>query len=210
MPTFVHRSLLLLAFACLAVPASAGELAAAAGRALDLTPERLAAFRTTLREFGAHLTVEEAQASGLDMRFEDVYESPFLDRSDDWLTEDVGPLGPITRDVVAEERFLIEERQDDFEDAAKKWLSRRLKGSDAGPDHGSRVSPKLGWNGGPVLGVRKGPLSASVGEFGWHVRFTKKLASHPGWVARVTAGVDDGEEKIAFTIGRSLLRSTEK
>jgi hypothetical protein len=193
-------------------PAMAGETFAE--RVLDLTPERLAAFKSALREFGANLNVEEARDSGIDFTFEESYlaplpfetQAPSNPAYEEWL-----PVGVSGRDPVTEEEFLLQGREDDFEDAARTWMTRKIKGSDiAHVSHPGRLEPKYAWNGGPVVGVRKGPLSAMVGSDLWEVRFTHRLRTHPGWSARVSAGVDDGEQKIAFSIGRSLLRSTER
>ena len=211
MTSFVARTCLVLALVSASTPSLAADFGVS--RVLDLSPERIASFKRTMREFGAHLTVEEAQAAGLDLTFEDVYDSPFVDPLAGGMEEAGAPhaasLAVAGRDLVFEEQFLIAGREGDFEDAAKKWLSRRVKGSDAArSERGSGFAPKFGWSDGPVIGVRKGALSATLGEWGWQVRWSHSLENHPGWVARVSAGVDDGEERIAFTIGRSLLRAS--
>src|SRR5688572_7470581 len=134
MSSILRRSLLALALLP-AAPALSADLTNVASRVLDLSPERLASFKQTLREFGGQLTAEEAQAAGLDLTFEDVYDSPFVDPlapgSDDASIPHEASLAVAGRDLVFEEQFLLEGREDDFEDAAKKWLSRRVKGSDA-------------------------------------------------------------------------------
>jgi hypothetical protein len=201
-----------LAFASAAPSSPAADLAE---RVLDLSPERVAAFKKTLAEFGARRTLDHASAEGLDLAFQDVYDAPFI--LDDGSTPDNPrweeglPLGVTGRDLVAEEQFLIEGREDDVQDAARKWLSRRVKGSDAArSSRGSRLAPKFAWDDGPVVGVRKGPVSATVSEDGWQLRWSRSLPQRPGWVARVSAGVEDGEERVAFSIGRSLLRAAER
>lgn len=200
----------------LAPTASAAELASVAQRALDLSPERVAAFKQTLREFGTHLTLEGAQAQGLDLQLSDAYQAVHHLESEigtlpagDWGT--ALPVGLTGRDLVFEETFLMEGREDDFEDAAKRWLSRSIKGSDAArAERGSRFAPKFGWSDGPVVGIRRGPFSVNVEEDGWNLRWSHRLARHPGWVARVSAGMEDDEPRIAFKIGRSLVKASHR
>jgi hypothetical protein len=179
-------------------------------RLTDLTPERVAAFRRTLAEMGATPLVPPPS-----LHFQVQYEAPSFRLSpapaqrlfadDDTL---VVPPGIAGRDAWFEEQYVIAGREDDFEDAAEKWVTRKVKGSDGAAAHrGHRMAPKFGWDGGPLAGFRRGPISVMGGEDQWSVRFTHKM-KRPGWVARVGGGVEDGEERVAFTIGRSLFHAT--
>lgn len=210
--------LLAAALVLLSAPALGAADLPAVQRAVDLSPERLAAFQRTLSEFGSELTLEHARSAGLDLQFRETYMAPIAplpELGDDSLPAGVWghalPVGITGRDLVFEEQFLMQGREEDFESAAKRWTSRAVKGSDAAQaERGSRFAPKFGWNDGPVVGFRKGPISASHSPDGWAVRYSRALPRHPGWVARVSAGMDDGHERIAFTIGRSLARSTSR
>lgn len=181
-------------------------------RLTDLTPERVAAFRRTLVEMGATAIGPQP---GLHFRVQ--YEAPSLRLApapsarrfadDDTL---VVPPGLAGRDAWFDEQYVIAGREDDFEDAAEKWVTRKVKGSDGAAAHrGQRMAPKFGWDGGPLAGFRQGPISVMGGEDQWSVRFTHKM-KRPGWVARVGCGVEDGEERVAFSIGRSLFHATTK
>ena len=179
-------------------------------RLTDLTPERVAAFRRTLIEMGG------LQSDGMpSLSFQAQYVAPSyrLEREpalrlfadDDTL---IVPPGLAGRDAWADEEFVIAGREDDFEDAAEKWVTRKVKGSDgAAARRGPHVASKFGWDGGPLAGFRRGPVSFMAGEDQWSLRWTHKM-DRPGWVARVGCGVEDGEEKVAFSIGRSLFHAT--
>lgn len=184
-------------------------------RLLDLSPERMAAFQKALREFtGA------GQAATADFYFQARYEptlseerprQPSMLRGAAAEAEDIRV--PYGRDLSFEQEFLVAGREDDYIDAAKNWASRTIKGSDAAARAPGRRNPGLhaAWVDGPVVGVRTGPFLARVGSNGdWRVRYSRRLASHPGWVMRAWVGSDDGDEVAAFTIGRSLVASTRR
>ena len=119
------------------------------------------------------------------------------------------PLSVWGRDVMHDEAFLIQGREDDFEDAARSWLVRKVKGSDsAAASRGDRFAPKFAWNDGPIVGFRRGPISAMIGEHEWTVRLSRPVKSLPGWVARVSFGEERGDQRVEFKIGRSLSRAT--
>ena len=181
-------------------------------RLLDLSPERVAAFKQALRTFGG------SEASGLgDFYFQARYEPemqgrparlPAMLRAD---AEGADALRvPYGRDLSFEQSFIIAGREDDYLDAAKKWAGRTLKGSDAAStarDGGTRMN--YAWNDGPIVGVGRGPMSARVGWDGdWRVRYSRPLRSHPGWVLRASVGQKDGEDVAQFSVGRSLFAST--
>lgn len=189
------------------------DLGSVGERLLDLSPARIHAFQRTMRDFGGLLAAEEAAAAGL--RLESRYDAPPILQRDgagsDLADELVIPVGAWGSDPIADEQFLIAGREDDFEDAATSWLARRVKGSDAAAAaRGNRLAPRFAWDDGPIVGVRKGPISASIGEDQWQVRFVHRISRWPGWAARVTVGHEDGDDRIAFTIGRSLRAATQR
>lgn len=179
-------------------------------RLLDLTPERLDAFRSALRDFGDYMLVDDADGLWLESSYRTPTEVPER-RAHDAGADDLRvPVGVQGRDLVAEERFLIAGREDDFEDAARWWVERQLKGESGitGSGGGSPgIQPRYGWNGGPELGFRLGRVTTMVRQDGWKVRWSHGWASRPGWATRVSCGVNDGDERVALTVGRSLFRS---
>lgn len=169
------------------------------------SPDRIAAFNRTLREVGDQVPPDD------DLRFEARYIAPpFLPapRARDETRDVVVPLGGASSDPVRDERFLLQGREKDFEDAAEKWAVRSLTPKSAtGTGHRRLFAPKLSWHGGPVAGFRGGPVTVTAGEDRWGVRFSRSLRHRPGWQVRVSVGQEDGENHVAFSLGRSLLRS---
>lgn len=191
--------------------ASAAQPPAPLQRILDLTPERLAAFKSALRDFGDYMLVDDPDGLWLESSYRTEADAPERRASFDDAAEDVRvPVGVQGRDLVAEEQFLIAGREDDFEDAARWWVERQLKGESglAGSGGGSRrLQPRYGWNGGPEIGFRLGRVTTMARQDGWKVRWSHGWASRPGWSTRVSCGVNDGDERVALTVGRSLFRS---
>lgn len=178
-------------------------------RLTDLRPQRLAQFRKALAEFGSfgagspmlHFRVDYQPAT-----------PPVLPEKRQALFDDDTlrvPPGVAGRDAWADEQFVIAGREEQFQDAAEDWVERRIKGSDAmARTRSSReVAPKFGWDGGPLAGFRYGPVSVMGGENQFHIKYTHRM-KRPGWIARVGCGVEDGEERVAFSIGRSLYHAT--
>lgn len=180
----------------------------AAERLTGLSPQRVAAFRKAMADLGGS---ERASPS---LHFLAEYETPRPRLGSESVPalladDDSMPMSPglVGRDLWAEEEFLIEGREDDFQDASTKWLARRVKGSDAAATRrAGRFAPKFAWDDGPLAGFRRGSFSVMAGEDQWSLRWSRRMA-RPGWVARVSCGSEDGEERIAFTIGRSLLHA---
>jgi len=188
--------------------ASAGDFGDRAAAALDLTPERLDAFQRTLREFNG--SMDSAQSTSGDLWLTSSYLTPtFMDEAEQ--ADLVLPTDGGLRDVSWMEAFVIEGREDDFEDAASKWLTRKLKGSSMTPRDGSShgFTTKFGWNDGPIVGLRRGPLTAEMRPDGWRLRLTKRIGQR-GMLARAWVGEVDGDMACAFTIGRSLFRATAR
>jgi len=128
--------------------------------------------------------------------------------AEDWSDIRV-PVGLQGQDLVFQERFIIENREEDFEDASEKWVARKLKGSDAAAAARGRLalSPRFGWDGGPIVGMNRGRFTVMGGEDQLHVKWTHQML-RPGWRARISVGTEDGEDRVAFSIGRSLLRAS--
>jgi hypothetical protein len=183
----------------------ASEVGAAARAFLDLSPDRVAAFNQALRDF----TGAEWTTAAYGLSFEASYQTPVAGRSK--LESDLG-VGEVTvptgRDVTFEEAFLVGDREVDYERAARRWVSDQFRGGDGGGGGFGRWHALGDWQGGPVVGFRRGIVSASVGEDGyWRVRISHAMANHPGWAWRAWAGEKDGEQVAGFTIGRSLYAS---
>ena len=201
----VPAALLLLATApLLPSMARASVLGSAAGEILDLTPDRVAAFRHALQEFSG--TEISRDHDGLYLHAEYVTPS-FLFGPDDDFRMGSGPSG---RDLEAEEALLIEGREDAWRDASRAWVERRLKGDDSSAPTGSSWSPRLGWNGGPTVGLSRGPMSASLGSSGWRLKWTHGIRGLPGWRMRASVGEEDGDTQVGFSIGRSLLTARSR
>lgn len=177
-------------------------------RLTSVTEERVLAFRRAMAE----LSGVDLGASTLHFRADYATGAPRLvpeTRTSRFPEDDTIIMSPgmVGRDLWAEEMFLLEGREDDFYDASRKWMSRKIKGSDAASlRRGGRISPKFAWDDGPLAGFRRGPISVMAGEDQWSLRWSRKMA-RPGWVARIGCGVEDGEERIAFSIGRSLFHA---
>ncbi len=204
-------SLVMIAALALGAPLPALAVGSTAERILDLSPERLAAFKQAMRDIGGILTAEEAASEGLFLQssYGDggllEYEPPAREAPMD---EIIVPPSVMGRDLWHDEAFLMQGREDDFEDAARKWLVRRVKGSDAAAaSRGGAFGAKFAWNDGPLLGFRQGPISALVGEHSWSVRVSRPIRSLPGWVARLSVGAKDGDTVVEFKVGRSLFRA---
>jgi hypothetical protein len=202
--------LLLLASLLAAAPARAAQPDGALRRLLDLSPERIAAFQGALRDFGADLMADDQDGLWMESSYEvppDLTVATAIPDGDPVRV----PIGVQGRDLVADEQFLIAGREEDFEDAARWWVERKIKGSDAAAGaRGSSLAPRYGWNGGPVVGFRKGPVTVSVGADLWKVRWSRRWSRLPDWSTNVSAGENDGEAKVAFTIGRSLYKATTR
>ena len=130
--------------------------------------------------------------------------------NEDWENIRV-PVGVQGQDLVFQEQFAMAGREDDFQDASEKWLQRKVKGSDAAAmarGHNA-LSPRFAWDGGPLVGVNRGRFTVMGGENQLHAKWTQPL-SRPGWYARISAGTEDGDDRIAFSIGRSLLHASRK
>ena len=128
--------------------------------------------------------------------------------NEDW--EDVRvPVGVQGQDLVFQEQFVLAGREDDFEDAAEKWVQRKVKGSDAAAAARGRhaLSPRYAWDGGPLIGLNRGPFTVMGGEDQLWAKWTQRL-SRPGWYARVAVGTEDGDDRVAFSLGRSLLHAS--
>jgi hypothetical protein len=183
----------------------AGDFGSHAAAALDLTPDRLEAFQRTMREFSG--SMDSPQALRGDLWLTSSYVTPtFFDES--WEAELAAvPTDGGLRDAAWMESYLIEGRDDDFEDAAGKWLERKLKGSTMTP-HGpsSGFATKLGWSDGPVVGLRHGVFTAEMRPDGWRLRLSKSFGQR-GMVARAWIGEVDGDMQCRFTIGRSLFHA---
>ena len=205
---------ILPAFALLLLLAPGSVLAAEPGEAvrrfLGVSPEQVAAFKHALHEF-AH----GVDAPSGDLYFQARYDlassnsvatAPAALRTSAAELEDL--RAPMGRDLNFEQDFLIAGREDDYEDAARRWAAITLKGSGT-PGGASPAHMTYAWNEGPLLGVTRGHISARAGVNGdWRIRYAVPIRSHPGWVARAWVGSNDGEEVAQFSIGRSLFAST--
>ena len=207
-----RRSLLPLSLVALlgSGSARASDVGEAARALLDLSPERIAAFNQALHDFAGGW-----DAGGAELYFSARY-APSADATPSCLQENEDGIGevrvPYRRDLSYFEDFFIAGREDDYEHAARRWVGRTLKGSDAARDAADRAGrwqSRFDWNDGPVAGARRGPIYLTAGWNGdWKVRYSRPIAGRPGWTWRTWIGERDGETIAGFTIGRSLFAST--
>lgn len=122
---------------------------------------------------------------------------------------DEHPGMPGRRDLVFEEQWLLAGREEDHEDAARHWLGRHLKGSERRVKDGrSPIKAKVSWDHGPLLGIGHGPVSLRAGGSQWRLQWSTRWARSGGpWRSRAAIGEEDGDFKVEFMIGRSLLDS---
>ena len=188
------------------------ELAHPAGaRLLDLTPERVAAFRQALHEFATparHAPTFVASELSLASRY--TVPPPLLNGP---LLGGLPPL-PVTpgRDVVFEESVFLTGREDHVRRAARSWLERSVKGSSS---HRSTTDSPWGlraaWNHGPLLGVRRGLVSAQAGPSSWRVSLRRPLPAggRSPWSLGASVGAEDGHLMASVVMGRSLRRASD-
>ncbi len=193
-------------------------LTAATSAAASTDEEHGIRYRLAMRAMG----VREALAEMMDDRSWEKNTELFFQEShvtpppaarvtnEDW--EDIRvPVGVQGQDLVFQEQFVMAGREDDFEDAAEKWVQRKLKGSDAAAAaHGhNALSPRVAWDHGPLIGVNRGRFTVMGGEDQLHAKWTQRL-SRPGWYARISAGTEEGDETVAFSLGRSMLHASRR
>jgi hypothetical protein len=131
--------------------------------------------------------------------------------NDDW--EDIRvPVGVQGQDLVFQEQFAMAGREGEFEDAAEKWLQRKVKGSDAAAAARGRhaISPRFAWDHGPIVGLNRRHLTVMGGADQAWVKWTEPIHRAPGWYARIYAGTDGGDDRAGFSIGRSLLHASRR
>lgn len=201
-PTLTVTGALLVA--ALGVPAASAQSPGPVRVLLDLTPERIEAFRTAWREFSG-LELDRIDAS---MEFE----SEFFATPELLEHPDLRSALPQSRDYAADEEFMIAGREDEYEDAARDWVERRLKGSATTERRRTpgTVRARLAWDHGPLVGAAKGPLGFQVGEDRWRLRLSKpiRMSSGQTWMLRGFLGEEHGEGwQCGITIGRNLLAS---
>lgn len=212
MDSLTRRHFPVVALLLLLAPISvlAAEPGEGVRRFLGVSPEQVAAFKQSLREFTHGL-----DAPGGDLYFQARYDlassnsvatAPAALRTSAAELEDLRP--PMGRDLNFEQDFLIAGREDEYEAAAKRWAAIALKGNGTQGGSSSAAHMTYAWNEGPLLGVTRGHISARAGWNGdWRIRYSRPIRSHPGWVARAWIGSSDGEEVAQFSIGRSLFAS---
>jgi hypothetical protein len=172
------------------------------------TPERVAGFKEALRTFAAS-DVDFPVPADTDLLILTSYDAPAgLPPLIPGVRADIGG-----RDLVFEERFLVAGREQDFERAARRWLSRQLDGprvAAIGGRGGSRAH--VGWHRGPTLGIAAGPLRAHVESGSWRLKVTgpRLRVGRGTWSISGYAGESDGDVRVGFLLGRSLLESRSR
>jgi hypothetical protein len=197
-----------LALAC-AGPGRAAVVPEATRDFLDISPERVAAFRATMREFvgGDADPVETSDGVLLRSAYSAPPPSTFFSDPYDEIASAPGIYG---RDLVFEEEFLIQGREDEFRNASRRWIEREVKGSDAAARRrmasGNKFRLKGGWDHGPVAGFGYGPMSVTASDHEWRLKGRWDVGSH-GWIATAWLGEERGDEAVGFTFGRTLSRA---
>lgn len=186
--------------------AARADTSAAVRELVGLTPERVERFRLAMRDyFGGRATPEEIA----ELAFESRFTAPpsELDMGGEVV------LGLDGRDLVYEEDFVLAGREDEFVRAAKASVRRRLGSSrPSGGSGRSAVRARAGWSHGPWIGVRAGHATARIGTDGWRLAVSRAFTTRSGapWHARGWVAREDGDTRVAFTVGRSLLTSRHR